>query len=255
MFKNTAVKWDVSFNIAYNTNKIEKVAIGEGEPWFYKSLPSPGQLGDAYVFQEGGSIGDFYGFRCSRIDNEGNWVFLNKDGEEVGKDEITKEDKATIGNGMPKYNGGLTNRVSYKGFDLEVFFRGAFGYDILNVGRMYYENLTKVNEYNVYKSTFENGLKEASVYSDYYLEDGSYIKLENITLGYAFDVSKVDFLSSARLYLSCQNVFTFTNYSGLSPEVGRMTGDANDTKMEAGYDDLSFYPQTRLFTVGAIIKF
>lgn len=256
IIKKSDFSWNASFNFSYNKNKIEKTSIGEnGEPWYYKGLPAPGGLGTVYVFEQGGSVGDFYGKRFSRIDEDGMWLFLDKEGKEVNTADVKEEDKAVIGNGIPKYNAGLTNRITYKNFDFEFFFRGVFDFDILNVGKMYYENIQKFPGSNVYSTTLNNGLMDNSQYSDYYLEDGSYVKLDNITLGYTINVSKVDFLSYARLFVSCNNVYTFTNYSGLSPEIGKYTGDPNDTGMEAGYDGLDFYPITRTFSVGAVIKF
>ena len=101
----------------------------------------------------------------------------------------------------------------------------------------------------IYASTGKNGLTENSQYSDYYLEKGDYIKLENVSLSYNFDVKKIKFLSSARIYASCSNVFTITGYPGLSPEKDIAGLES------AGYDGMNFYPITRTFTIGTSIKF
>lgn len=239
--------WNASFNASYNSNEVKKLTIGlENSPQYFKQLPAPGNLGTVYRVEEGQPLGNFYSKRFVKIDENGQWVFkdLNNDGEI--KDE---DDREIVGNGTPKYFAGLTNSFQYKRFSLSVFFRGAFDYQILNVGRMYYENINKFSASNIYATTGQNGLVAGSQYSDYYLENGDYVKLENVSLSYDFDVSKIKFLSSARAYISCNNVFTITNYSGLSPEVSIAGLET------AGYDGMDFYPITRTITIGASFKF
>jgi len=247
IFRDTEVKWDASFNCSYNVNEVEKLTIGlENAPQYFKDLPTPGNLGTVYILKEGESIGNFYAKRFDKIDENGQWVFKDLNGDGVIKDE---DDREIVGNGTPKYFAGFTNNITYKNFTLNVFFRGAFDYQILNVGKMYYENINKFPANNIYATTGENGLKAGSQYSDYYIEDGDYVKLENISLSYDFDTTNISFLSSARVYVSCSNVYTFTNYSGMSPEVD-ITGLES-----AGYDGMDFYPITRTFTLGASFKF
>lgn len=247
IFSQGDFKWNASINGSYNTNEVKKLSIGlENSPQYFKQLPAPGNLGTVYRLEEGQPIGNFYGKRFDRIDENGKWVFKDLNNDSEIKDE---DDREIIGNGTPKYFAGLTNNFQYKNFTLNVFFRGAFDYQILNVGKMYYENINKFPASNIYTTTGQNGLTENSQYSDYYLEDGDYIKLENVSLSYDFDVKKLKFLSSARMYVSCSNVFTITGYSGLSPEK-----DISGLE-SAGYDGMSFYPITRSFTIGASIKF
>lgn len=247
IFKQKDFAWTASFNGSYNSNRVDKLTIGvENSPQYFKSLPAPGNLGTVYRVEEGQPLGNFYAKRFVGIGAEGEWQFkdLNNDGEI--KDE---DDREVIGNGTPKYFAGFTNNIKYKNFTLSMFFRGAFDFQILNVGRMYYENINKFPASNIYADTGKNGLKEGSQYSDYYLEDGDYVKLENISLAYEFNVKKVDFISAARMYVSCNNVFTITKYSGLTPEVP-ISGLET-----AGYDGMDFYPITRTFTIGASVKF
>jgi len=250
IFKNTAIKWNTSFNISFEKNEIEKLSNNNEEPApYYEGELSGNGLGYTYWIMEGGSIGDFYGHRFAGFDENGKWLFYNNENKKVSKDDITEDDRAVLGNGMPNYFLGLTNRLEYKNFDLEVFMRGAFDYQILNVGRLYQENLTKFPENNIYTSAVNSPLRDDPRYSDYYLEEGDYLKIENISLGYTFNTSNWKHVSSARLYASCSNVYTFTNYSGLSPELGGHTG------LTPGFDNVKFYPVTRTFTLGAVIKF
>jgi len=255
VISNSDFKWSVGFNGSYNENKIDKLSyLGmEAVPIYYAGLPGNG-LGSAYIIQPGGSVADFYGKRFDRINENGEWEFKDLNDKEEGFHDET--DREVIGNGIPKFQAGLTNRVEYKGFDLEVFMRGAFDFQVLNVGRMYLANPDIFPGSNVYQEATTSPLRTAPQYSDYYIENGDYWKIENIALGYNFDVSKIDYLSFARLYVSCSNVYTFTNYSGLSPENKSNNVDEKyNGAMRSGFDDMNFYPITRTFTLGAILKF
>ncbi|RXQ96259.1 TonB-dependent receptor [Ancylomarina salipaludis] len=235
--------WTTSFNASYNQGKVEKLDLSSGSAFFHVEETS---LGSIYKVETGEPLGNFYGKRFDRIDENGNWVF--KDLNNNGEMDEGEGDKEIIGNGAPKYHIGLTNSLRYKNFNLDIFFRSALDFDILNHGKMFYENINKFPNSNIYATTGQNGLKDAPQYSDYYLEKGDYIKLENISLSYNFDVKNINYISSARLYVSCSNVFTITKYSGLTPdlEAGGLT---------PGADRLNFYPVSRTFTIGASIKF
>lgn len=248
ILQDTEVKWNANFNASYNVNEVEKLSNADEEPvpFYAGDLPGNG-LGSAYRVKEGGSIGDFYGPRFDKFDENGGWVFKDLNDEVEGYHADT--DKEVIGNGMPNYFVGLTNSLEYKRFDLEIFMRGALDYQVLNVGRIYMENLDKFPQSNIYTSALSSPLRAPSQYSDYYLEDGDYLKIQNISLGYTFDTSKWKNVSYAKLYVSCSNVHTFTNYSGLSPELGGHSG------ITPGFDNLNFYPVTRTFTIGAVVKF
>lgn len=248
ILRNTAVKWNANFNISYDVNEVEKLSNKDEDPVpFYEgSLPGNG-LGEAFRIREGGSIGDFYGARFEGFTEDGDWIFKDLNDEVEGYHADT--DKEVIGNGMPDYFLGLTNRLEYKGFDLEIFMRGAFDYQILNVGRIYLENMDKFPQSNIYTAAVKSPLSAPSQYSDYYLEDGDYLKIENIALGYTFNTKKLNNISYLRLYAACSNVYTFTNYSGMSPELGGHAG------LTPGFDNMNFYPVTRTFTLGAIVKF
>lgn len=229
--------WTTSFNAAYNQGKVEKLDLQAGTSYFLEDITD---LGAIYKIEEGEPFGNFYGKRFVKIDENGKWVF---------KDLKNSDNKEILGNGTPKYLIGLTNNLKYKNFSLDIFFRSALDFKIINQGRMFYEkNTTVFPETNIYATSGRNGLTEAPQYSDYYLENGDYIKLENISLSYDFDVANINYLSSARLYVSCSNVFTITNYSGLTP-------DLTVGGLRPGSDGLNFHPVSRTFTIGAAIKF
>ncbi len=211
-------------------------------------LPSPGNLGNAIRVEEGGAVGNFFGKRFAGFNEDGKWLFYKADGSTGTAGEMSQEDLTIIGNGVPKYMASLNNVFRYKGWDLTVFFRGKFDFDILNTKEMYFGN----------KRWLPNNLLESAItrhaeldddpqYSDYYLENGSFVKLDNITLGYTFKVGG-KYVKNLRMYASGRNIATFTGYSGLDPEL-------QDVGFTTGIDGRGFYPRTKSFTLGLNVGF
>ena len=158
------------------------------------------------------------------------------------------EDKKVLGNGLPKYYAGWNNNVRYNKFDLAVTMRGAFGFQILNFQRMYYENAGRT-QYNQLRSAQEKVFGKAVMdknvplqYNSYYIEDGDFWKVDNITLGY--NIGKIkSIVKNTRIYVSMLNSLVFTGYKGIDPEVNRLG-------LNPGNDDRDKYPSARTFTVG-----
>lgn len=211
-------------------------------------LPSPGNLGQAIRVEEGGAVGNFYGKRFAGFNEGGEWLFHKADGTTGTAGEMSQEDLTIIGNGVPKYMASLNNVLRYKGWDFTVFFRGKFDYDILNTKEMYFGN-KKWLPNNLLESaiTRHEQLADDPQYSDYYLENGSFVKLDNITLGYTFKVAG-KYIKNLRVYGSGRNLATFTGYSGLDPEL-------QDAGFETGIDGRGFYPRTKSFTLGLNVGF
>src|SRR5699024_7062029 len=141
-----------------------------------------------------------------------------------------------------------SNDLRYNNFDITIFFRGKVGFDILNTKEMYFGNKSWLPG-NVLKSavTKHSELDAAPQYSDYYLEKGDFVKLDNVTLGYNFDL-KTDYIRNLRVYISGRNVATMTGYSGINPEL-------EDTGFTTGIDDRGFYPRTSTWTIGLNVGF
>lgn len=212
---------------------------------------APVQLSTHRV-QIGGPIGDFYGYKSVDIDDEGEWIVLSEDGSEIPIDEATLDDRHILGNGIPDYYLGWNHNVRYKNLDLSVTMRGAFGHQILNFQRMFYENPNLAPE-NIMKSAFEDVYGKRRLSSDlnyvsYYVEDGDYWKLDDVTLGYTFDVATLDFVQNARVYFSGRNLVTLTGYKGMDPEV-------DISGLDPGNDPRDKYPTTRTFTLGVNLTF
>ncbi|MAG88477.1 MAG: SusC/RagA family TonB-linked outer membrane protein, partial [Flavobacteriaceae bacterium] len=212
---------------------------------------NPGNLGNAIRNTEGGTIGNFYGKRFAGFTRDGQWLFHKADGSVGTSDQMTEEDKTIIGNGMPKYYASLTNTFRYKNFDLTVFFRGKFDFDILNTVDLFYGN-QELLPANVLTSALGqySQIKEAPQYSDYYLENGDFIKLDNLTLGYNFDLPQEGNFKRLRLYASARNLATITGYND-----GNRDPEVQDTGLFPGIDYRDFYPRTTTVSVGLNVNF
>lgn len=214
----------------------------------YYGLPAPGNLGDAFRLTEGGSPGDFFGKRFAGFTDDGKWLFYKKDGTTGRATELSDDDLAVIGNGMPKFQMSLNNTFRYKNFDLTILLRGKFGFDILNLKELYFGN-QKWLPNNLLKSAFTTHaqLNDDPQYSDYYLEKGDFVKLDNLTLGYTFNL-KTSYLRKLRVYASARNVLTISGYSGVDPEL-------LDSGFESGVDKRDYYPRTTSLSFGLSVGF
>lgn len=258
--QNKDFEWSTTGTFSLNSNKLISLSgsIFKSDYDYFNTgtVEYSGQVADSHRVQVGESIGNFYGFKVVDVDSEGRWIYEDRNGELVNYKDFTHapEDKHIIGNGLPKWYAGWNNTLRYKNFDLNVTMRGAFGFQIINGGRMNYEN--------VKNSRFENRLKSVNdlvfgkhtlspevepEFNSYYVEDGDYWKIDNITLGYSFgQVGK--YIKSLRIYGSVLNALTITGYKGIDPEV-------STDGLTPGYDTRDRYPSVRSFTFGVNVKF
>lgn len=250
--------WNTSVNYSTNTNKLISLSnelYQTTTPYFTTGAAGIPIQTFTNIVTVGKGIGDFYGYKVIDIDDKGKWIYEGRDGKPVKYDDFPHafEDKKVIGNGLPKYYAGWNNNFSYKRFDLGITMRGAFGYQIINSQRMYMENPT-IQNYNILRSAYDKvfGKTELKVnaleFNSYYVENGDFWKIDNITLGYTFAGLKNKYLKGARVYVSSLNTFIITGYKGLDPEVNRMG-------LNPGMDDRDKYPTTRSFTIGVNLNF
>lgn len=250
------LEWTTTINYATNKNKLKSMS---NEDFQLKSgyidagwTGEPIQQYTHRIF-EGGEVGNFYGYKSIGVDEEGRWIIEGKDGKPKPISEQQAEDKKIIGNGLPKHLVSWDNKLTYKNFDIELTMRGAFGYDILNFPKMFYDcpvNLTRGNLLaTAYEPKYGNILSDQQElqYVSYFVEKGDFWKIDNITIGYSFDLNN-KYLKCIRLYATGNNLFTFTQYSGIDPEV-------NTQGLDPGCDALGRYPSTRSFTFGAVLNF
>lgn len=248
--RNDNFTWSIDFTGNYQKNNLMKLssALFKSNWLEFGGLPSPGNLGNTIRLEEGGEIGSFFGKEFAGFDDAGKWLFYKADGTTANAGDMTDADRKYIGNGIPKFQASLGNRFNYKGFDLTIFFRGKFKYDILNTAEMFFGNQKWVPN-NVLESAFTKHaeLKDDPQYSDYYLENGSFVKLDNVTLGYNVKMDN-KYVRNLYVYATGRNIATFTSYSGMDPEL-------QDTGFDGGIDSRGFYPRTRSWSLGLNIGF
>jgi TonB-linked SusC/RagA family outer membrane protein len=290
-----AIKWNSTFNISFNRNKILSLTSGQNSLTTITKWSGGNRIAasPSFVAKIGQPIGMFYGlvsdgvYQYSDFDatpnglggftyllkpeipsakitrsqiQPGYWKFKDLNGDLI----VDVNDLSTIGNPNPDFIGGFSNNLSYKGFDLNVFLQYSYGNDIMNVNRIlmeggggtsstkganmfatYANRWSATNPSNDYATAGAGG-QAPDFYPSRIVEDGSFIRLKTVNLGYAFNSSltKKMRLNGLRLYMSAQNLYTLTNYQGLDPEV-----DAFRSALTPGLD-YSAYPRAKTITFG-----
>jgi len=284
-FKNDNFTWSSSFNISFNKNKLLQLAENQSNiltllPWNldYSKVP-------LYIAEIGRPIARYYGYiwdgnyQYSDFDQNsaGDYVLkasvptyntnraLTKPGDIKYRDYngdglVNASDRTIIGDPNPDFTGGFSNNFTYKGFDLNVFFQYAVGQDIFNANRIIFEGAGRIhqnmfasyldrwtpeNQNNTYYRVGGSGPTDFG-YSTRVVEDGSYVRLKTVALGYNIPLrlAKKIKLSAVRIYASAQNLYTWTKYKGFDPEVS-----AFDSALTPGFD-YSVYPRARTITFG-----
>lgn len=272
--RNRTFSWTTNINFSLNRNKItslpETVAGDPTSSDFTESLPgSFFTTLPTSIFRVGQPVGSFFGYHSLGVDPAtGNMIYadINKDGK------ITAADRVVVGNALPKHTGGITNTWTYKGFDLSAFLYWSYGNQVYNQTRSMLERMNSYNNgdmntlnrwnashasTNVPKAMFNdpvippNSVTNGEV-SERFVEDGSFIRVKNITLGYNLPASLLRRLklSSARIYISGQNLFLFTHYSGYDPE----SQNQSVKNSQLGID-WAVQPQPRTIMAGLNINF
>ncbi|MCM5663881.1 SusC/RagA family TonB-linked outer membrane protein [Galbibacter mesophilus] len=289
-FSKSVGNWDFNIlaNAAWNRNLLLSLEGANEEIFRTGGNPAFGPQGATIsVTEENNPISSFYGYVVEGVFQDqptidalnagapdgvyqsngtspGDFYYKDLDGD----GEITEEDRTVLGNPWPELTYGLNATIAYKGLDLTMFFQGVSGVDVFNLTRSYARGF--YGDYNSSTQAFDrwtpsnpssshprlatgdpNG--NLSQPSSYFVEDGSYLKLRNIQLGYSIPtdvLSKFGF-TKARVFINAQNILTITNYDGLDPEVSN--GDGGNTLQNV--DGLSKYPQTRLISTGLQLGF
>jgi len=239
-------KWTTTLTFSKNSNILDKFTNAD----FTNGSYQVGWLyGDITVntqrLQPGKSIGTFYGPVWLGTDATGHDKFKNQDSITGAVDQTKWE---VIGHAYPDFVLGWSNIFTYKQWDLGFSLRASVGGNIINTYRVYYENFTIMGLKNIVKSQLDhpNFIGDAA-YSSKYVEDGSYLKLDNISMGYNISI-KSKYISKIRVYGAAQDVFCLTKYKGLNPEVS-LSG------LSPGIENLTYYPVTTGLTVGVNVTF
>jgi hypothetical protein len=189
----------------------------------------------------------FYLPHYEGVDKSGNQLF---DSAGVAKVPYAHSTNYYI-DPAPKFSYGLNTTVTYGNLSLSVFARGVYGQKIFNNTALDYANITRLPGNNIFKAGLTNGIRDNATASDLYLEKASYLRLDNLTVGYNF--SKIKGIQSLRLYATGRNLFVITKYDGLDPEI--RNADSNQSYIDATYGGDAYYPRTRSFVLGLNLSF
>lgn len=253
MFRQQDFYWNsgVTFS-SYNTSLEEYVT---DQARYISNLGSPGQEQRPLIrISEGEPLGQIYGPEFARIGDDGIWLFNNKEGQEVTIDQINRDDEKVIGNALPDFTFSWDNSVNYKNWDMRLLLRGAIGHDLVNTFRAFFENPINISSRNVLKSAQDlSELKSQSSFNSFHVENASFARLENLSIGYSFPLQNFEQIRRLRLSLSANNLFTITGYDGIDPEVRYV--DPNGGPLAPGIERRNQWFTSRSFTMGINLDF
>ena len=269
-------QWEIELIGSHYKNEIVKI---DGVTDFFYG-PQGGRIGTFVINKVGYPIGSFYGYQQDGIfQNQGEVdSHVAQDGKAVGRFRwtdtdgepgITAADRTVVGNPHPDFTGGLNFRANYGNFDMSLFFFGSYGNDIWNqnyeftVFRLYSTNVrqdrltdswTPTNTGAKYPQLNQND-QYSNQYSSFYVEDGSYLRLKNLQIGY--NLPKMGWFQNIRVYIQGQNLFTLTKYTGLDPALPTIStsGSSGNQSDQAMGIDYGPYPANRIFTIGINANF
>jgi TonB-linked SusC/RagA family outer membrane protein len=224
--------YEVSFAGASLANTFVSFSnqVYQGQPYVDGAgLGAPGTPGTLERLQEGKRIGSFFMLKSAGYDNLGRLLVYNAAGQIIPGNQASTNDKQFVGNGLPRFTASLGNTFKYKNWDASVYLRGVFDYSIFNTNSFYF-GTPATSGTNILASAY-NGNKYSkltsgatvSVASDYFLEPGDFVKLDNVTIGYTLR-AKSKYLRSVRMFITGRNLHTFTKYSGGDPETVNTNG-------------------------------
>ncbi len=223
-------------------------------------MGAPGQTGVPLVrAQEGKPIGQLFTLVFKEIDPDGNLTFVDENNDGT----IDPLDRRVVGNGLPKLLFGFGNTVNYKGWDLNVFFRGVFGHDLINSYRGFYEVPNMIGSYNLPKTAKDMRNKttgtllnsSTGVLSSFHVENASFVTLDNMSLGYSFKMTTSGSFNKIRVYVAGNNLFYITKYKGVDPNPRYGDIEDNNNPLKPGIDRRNTWFRTRSVSFGANIVF
>jgi iron complex outermembrane receptor protein len=255
--KTNDFNWNVNLSMARNELIVERLSTdtldAEVDEEIYVTDAVPygslhglrGMSGQfSQTIREGYPVGTFWGPICFGLDSLGEFDLDTADSD--------------LGSALPKFTLGFNTSVSYKGFDLSIATYGLFGQKVLNATAMTLNDPSRFPEKNAPHRLFTDSITSDPTFCSYWVEDASFFRIQSVTLGYTFSLEKLG-ISKLRLYVSGENLFVFTNYTGLDPEIKIESYNSDEGKMDPlsnpGIDRYDVYPRTRSFIAGVNIAF
>ncbi|MBB3186539.1 TonB-linked SusC/RagA family outer membrane protein [Microbacter margulisiae] len=258
--QNTQFRYNISFNCATDNNVFLSFSnnLFQGQNYVdVVSMAAPGSPGTIQRLQAGKRIGSFYMLKSAGVDKNGELLVYNKNNEVVPASSATFDDRRFVGNGLPKFTANLDNHFDYKQWGLDIFLRGVFGYKIFNTNAFYMGTPATQLGANVLTCAYNSNSKYSKltnnasygILSDYFLEPGDFIKIDHVTLGYTVPIKNKD-VHSMKIYVTANNLKTFTKFTGGDPESTNING------LYPGVNSsLSYYPSTMQLMFGLIVNF
>ncbi len=256
VIRNKTFNWTTSLNLSHNKNEITKLSdelyktgrVYVGDPWIR------GASGvTSHVIEVGHPVGQFFMLKCTGLDENGKYIIEDINGDK----QITDDDRTYCGSSQPKLTFGWNNTFSWKNWDASFFIRGTLGNKVLDNPLAAYGNNTYIKGANAMKNDDLLKLRENSRVCSYYIEDASFARLDNMSIGYTFNTKHINWLNKARIYVAAQNLFVITGYKGLDPEVEIFRGEASDDNagLSPGIEPRNYMPKARSFTFGVNLTF
>jgi iron complex outermembrane receptor protein len=236
---------------------------------FFDEQTSPGAPGlnnnPTIVVQANQPLGQFWGPKVTGTTPEGDWIFEDVNGDGVGDNS----DRQVIGNGLPDFSLGLNNSFTFGNADVSVFLRGDFGHELINMWRVFYEysqNPRSSIENIIATDLFDPSVREQPQFNSVHVESASFLSIDNVTVGYTFDLPEASPFSNVRVYLNGRNLAMFTGYSGVDPAVRYADPGSSDngntpanidnpSPLAPGINRRNDYFLTRQFSLGANLAF
>lgn len=234
-------RWDASVTFARNVNMVETLSNEEftRDKVYLGQYAITGLTETPSILESGHPVGTFYGAKCIGVDEDGILLYedVNGDGKFVYAD-----DRTYIGNPQPDFTLNITSRFQLKNWFASFLLRGVFGNDIVNGTDLYLGDPSRLPGQNALKSALGR-TPQTKVYSSYFIEDGSFLRLDNLQVGYEFKFKSNAIVKGLRLSITGNNLFVITKYSGIDPEVGQ-------DGIYFGIDARNYYPKTRSVSLG-----
>ena len=249
-------RWETSYNMSFNRNKV--VSLKYTPVYYFGPIYSNNQ--DVSIVRAGLPLGSFFGYISEGVDPKtGNIIYKDVNGNGI----FDTGDRTVIGNAQPKYIFGITNTFKYQRFDLNIFFQGSYGNDIYNATRIDLEgmfdsknqSLTVLRRWtptNTITDIPKAGNMDNVRNSSRFVEDGSYVRLKSVTLSYKIieKSQKLKAIKALSVYVTCENLLTFTKYTGFDPEVNAFGSSAAELGIDYGT-----YPQSKTYIIGLNVEF